>query len=99
MYPMGNKLAKKSGHRIYPLPLLWHAGVAVLEVTTVQERPNGPLYARGRLQIRRRDGSVREETQVAQCRCGQSANKPFCDGTHRRIGFRTLSPIEPVQST
>ncbi len=69
------------------------------EVTTVQERPNGPLYVRGRLQIRRQDGSVREETRVALCRCGQSANKPFCDGTHRRIGFRTLPPIEPAQST
>jgi CDGSH-type Zn-finger protein/uncharacterized Fe-S cluster protein YjdI len=69
------------------------------EVTTVQERPNGPLYVRGNLKIRRQDGTVREDTRVALCRCGGSANKPFCDGTHRRIGFRTLPPTEPVKST
>jgi uncharacterized Fe-S cluster protein YjdI len=72
---------------------------AVSEETTITEQPNGPLYVRGRLQIRRQDGSVREDTRVALCRCGQSANKPFCDGTHRRIGFRTLPPGEPAQST
>jgi len=72
---------------------------AVPEETTISERPNGPLYVRGRLKIRCQDGSIREETRVALCRCGQSANKPFCDGTHRRIGFRTVLPSEPAQST
>ena len=62
------------------------------EETTIIERPNGPLYVRGRLRLQRQDGSVREETRVALCRCGQSANKPFCDGTHREIRFRTLPP-------
>ncbi len=72
---------------------------AVPEETTITERPNGPLFVRGRLKIRRQDGSVREETRVALCRCGQSANKPFCDGTHRKIGFRTAPPSEPTQGT
>ncbi len=67
---------------------------AVPAETTLAERPNGPLYVRGRLKIRLQDGSVREETRVALCRCGQSANKPFCDGTHRRIGFQTRPPSE-----
>ena len=65
---------------------------AVPDETTIEERPNGPLFVRGRLKVRRQDGSVREDTRVALCRCGQSANKPFCDGTHRRIGFRTVGP-------
>lgn len=64
---------------------------AVPEETTITERPNGPLFVRGNLRIRRQDGSVREETRVVLCRCGQSANKPFCDGTHRRIGFDTMT--------
>jgi len=32
---------------------------------------------------------LREDTRVALCRCGHSENKPFCDGTHRKIGFKT----------
>lgn len=60
------------------------------EETTVHEMPNGPLYLHGRVRIVGQDGSViREDTRVALCRCGQSLNKPFCDGTHRRVGFRT----------
>jgi uncharacterized Fe-S cluster protein YjdI len=58
--------------------------------TTVEPRPNGPLFLRGRLKIVDPDGRViREDTRVALCRCGASENKPFCDGSHRRIGFRT----------
>jgi len=54
----------------------------------VEPRPNGPLFVRGRLRIVGDDGAlIREDTRVALCRCGASANKPFCDGTHRRIGF------------
>ena len=56
--------------------------------TTVDPRPNGPLFLRGRLRIVGDDETlVREDTRVALCRCGGSANKPFCDGTHRRNGF------------
>jgi uncharacterized Fe-S cluster protein YjdI len=58
--------------------------------TTVDPRPNGPLFLRGRLRIVDDDGDViREDTRVALCRCGGSANKPFCDGTHRTNGFTT----------
>ena len=60
------------------------------EETTLEARPNGPLFVRGRIRITRPDGElIREDTRVALCRCGHSENKPFCDGSHRRVGFRT----------
>jgi uncharacterized Fe-S cluster protein YjdI len=60
------------------------------EETTVEPRPNGPLFLRGRLRIVNADGRlIRQDTRVALCRCGASGNKPFCDGSHRRIGFTT----------
>jgi uncharacterized Fe-S cluster protein YjdI/CDGSH-type Zn-finger protein len=60
------------------------------EDTTVEPRPNGPLFVRGLVRIVAPDGQlIREDTRVALCRCGASKNKPFCDGSHRRIGFTT----------
>ena len=50
---------------------------------TVVMRPNGPLYVRGQIEI----NGIRE-TRVALCRCGASARKPFCDNSHRTIGFQ-----------
>lgn len=56
--------------------------------TLVEPRPNGPLFLRGRIRVEDADGNlIREDTRVALCRCGGSANKPFCDGTHRTNGF------------
>lgn len=64
-----------------------------VDETSVEPRPNGPLFMRGRLKIVGDDGSViREDTRLALCRCGASENKPFCDGSHRRIGFTTAPP-------
>ena len=58
--------------------------------TTIEPRPNGPLFLRGRIRIVDVDGTtVREDTRVALCRCGASSNKPFCDGSHLTIGFTT----------
>jgi uncharacterized Fe-S cluster protein YjdI/CDGSH-type Zn-finger protein len=58
--------------------------------TTVEPRPNGPLFMHGHLKIVDTEGKlIREDTRVALCRCGGSKNKPFCDGSHRRIGFTT----------
>jgi uncharacterized Fe-S cluster protein YjdI/CDGSH-type Zn-finger protein len=67
------------------------------EETTVAPRPNGPLFVRGSVRIVDPDGHlIREDTRVALCRCGASENKPFCDGSHLRIGF-TTAPAEREQ--
>jgi CDGSH-type Zn-finger protein/uncharacterized Fe-S cluster protein YjdI len=61
--------------------------------TRIDARPNGPLHVRGRVRIVGPGGNlIREDTRFALCRCGQSENKPFCDGSHRRIGFRATNP-------
>ena len=63
--------------------------------TTISARPNGPLYVRGRVRIVAPGGHlIREDTRIALCRCGHSENKPFCDGSHRRVGFRTTPLAE-----
>ena len=59
---------------------------------SVQPRPNGPLFARGAFEVIDTARNVqRTATRMALCRCGQSGNKPFCDGTHRAVGFKTES--------
>lgn len=58
---------------------------------TITPRDHGPYLVRGSLRLVDADGrewSVDREV-VALCRCGGSANKPFCDGTHARIGFQS----------
>lgn len=56
--------------------------------THVTPQPDGPLLVRGRLTIRTPTGDL-NETRAALCRCGGSGNKPFCDGTHSKIGWRS----------
>ncbi|AGZ43625.1 CDGSH iron-sulfur domain-containing protein [Actinoplanes friuliensis] len=57
---------------------------------TVIPYEDGPLLLRGDFTIRTPEGEVIEPGRgtVALCRCGKSAIKPFCDGTHKAIGFR-----------
>jgi uncharacterized Fe-S cluster protein YjdI len=49
-----------------------------LEETSIDLRPNGPLYVRGKIRITGPGGHlIREDTRLALCRCGHSENKPF----------------------
>ena len=55
----------------------------------IAPQPNGPLRMRGNLEICSGTGrTVKRSTGEALCRCGQSQNKPFCDGSHARAGFQ-----------
>jgi uncharacterized Fe-S cluster protein YjdI/CDGSH-type Zn-finger protein len=56
--------------------------------TMVDPRLNGPLFLRGDLEIDTPQGKGKD-TRAALCRCGQSSNKPFCDGTHRAVGWQS----------
>jgi CDGSH-type Zn-finger protein len=55
---------------------------------------DGPLLVRGPFTLTDQDGNeipVTRET-IALCRCGASAIRPFCDGSHKLVGFRTGPP-------
>jgi len=61
-----------------------------VEVETIAEvAENGPLLVYGNLKVKRNDGTIEQKNKVtAFCRCGASNNKPYCDGTHRKIDFK-----------
>ena len=55
---------------------------------TVQVSKGGPYLVKGNFLFVGTDGKEEmKEGSIALCRCGGSNNKPFCDGTHRKIGF------------
>lgn len=55
---------------------------------TVTPTTNGPLKLEGNAEIVTGTGhTVDRTTRTFLCRCGHSANKPFCDGSHKRVGF------------
>lgn len=56
----------------------------------IQVRENGSLKVTGAVTVVDADGrefALPEGTAIALCRCGHSQNKPFCDTSHRRVGF------------
>lgn len=57
---------------------------------SVEPELNGPLVVSGNLELCCGTGrTINRVTATRLCRCGGSANKPYCDGTHQRIGFRS----------
>jgi Iron-binding zinc finger CDGSH type len=56
--------------------------------TVVEVLPNGPLLVHGTLKVKNVNGNetLKSET-TAFCRCGASKSKPYCDGSHHKIGF------------
>jgi CDGSH-type Zn-finger protein len=56
--------------------------------------PNGPLLLRGSYVIEDESGRAIElpKRAIALCRCGKSGQKPWCDGTHKLVGFEAEAP-------
>ena len=75
--PSGALTYSVDGDTIEPdLPV----GIAVI--------PDGPLWVSGGVEVAGADGEVLEtRNRVTLCRCGQSASKPLCDGSHKEAGF------------
>jgi CDGSH-type Zn-finger protein len=66
----------------------------VTEPIKILVRPNGPYFVEGPAVVVDSEGNEfkSEKPRIALCRCGGSTTKPFCDGTHSRIGFAAAEP-------
>ena len=58
----------------------------------IQALKNGPLIVQGNIEVLDSNGlpMTPPRPTVALCRCGASNNKPFCDGTHGKVGFQSV---------
>ncbi len=68
---------------------------------TITLRPNGPLRVEGPIKLINTDGQeidLAGKPAVSLCRCGASSNKPFCDGTHSKIGFQAAEAAVAAES-
>lgn len=69
---------------------------------TIMVRPDGPLICGSEhdvVTVQDADGNLlAREKEVALCRCGGSANKPFCDGSHKQNGFRAGQEFTDARS-
>jgi CDGSH-type Zn-finger protein/uncharacterized Fe-S cluster protein YjdI len=80
---------RKDGGEAEPIP----------EHNTIRLARNGPLHLRGNLTILNSAGEViLNDTRVTLCRCGASANKPFCDNSHIATGFQASLTINEPQT-
>lgn len=56
---------------------------------TINAAPDGPLLVNNLSNLSNRHGPLETSPSMALCRCGASKNKPFCDGSHQQIGFKS----------
>lgn len=65
-------------------------------MTTIELLENGPMKVSGEIELHDTDGNVVPTKRVSYlCRCGASTKKPFCDGTHSKIGFQAAAAAVP----
>ncbi len=67
--------------------------------TKITALDNGPYLVKGPVLLVDAEGNEfrTERATVALCRCGGSAMKPFCDGTHAKVGFRAVERAVQLQ--
>jgi len=81
--------------------LLWCLGFdalvfAPMAQVTIETIKNGPYIVTGEVELIDADGNKYPvEKRMALCRCGASTEKPFCDGTHSKIGFQAAEKAVP----
>lgn len=67
---------------------------------TIRATKNGPYIVDGPIELFDTEGNkiTGDKPRIALCRCGASSNKPFCDGTHSKIGFQAAEAINPASA-
>ena len=84
------KLWDKEEEKFYEPPLKPALGL----IEDPQEECSGPLWVKGGIPVNGPDGTEYEQrNRVTLCRCGASANKPYCDGTHVTVHFQDHLPL------
>ena len=74
-------------------------GESIPEQNTIRLVKNGSLYLRGDFTIVNGVGEpLAHDTRASLCRCGASSNKPFCDNSHRTVGFEGPATIAEPQT-
>lgn len=65
--------------------------------TQIRVRDNGPLLVEGPFVLLDAEGNAfpidTSKPGIALCRCGHSARKPFCDGSHKSCGFHSVERV------
>ncbi|PYQ61345.1 MAG: iron-binding protein [Acidobacteria bacterium] len=65
---------------------------------TIKIRENGPYFVEGEFRLVDAQGNEVPIKKAALCRCGGSTTKPFCDGTHSKIGFQgAIAAVESAE--
>jgi CDGSH-type Zn-finger protein len=71
-----------------------------MATVSIRSLKNGPYLVDGEVDLLDSDGNkvAVEKSPFALCRCGASSNKPFCDGTHSKIGFQAAESVNPASA-
>ena len=97
MCPSGRLMAWDN-KSMKPYEFKFEPSLGLIEDITIGA--SGGLWIRGGIPLKRENGRTYEiRNRVVACRCGQSANKPYCDGTHAAIKWRDNLEGEPVGET
>jgi len=75
---------------------IWCSSIPAMAHVKIETIRNGPYIVTGEVELIDADGTkFPVEKRMALCRCGASTEKPFCDGTHSKIGFRAAEKAVP----
>jgi CDGSH-type Zn-finger protein len=67
-------------------------------MATIRALKDGPYEVSGPRQLLDHQGGAyaADDEAIYLCRCGRSASKPFCDGTHKKVGFQAAECVHPT---